>query len=966
MYAVTDAYNAAMEKTVRNKSWIKIQFGIVDPDATAAATLTNNGALSYDNTQGTIVGATSPATYATLEHNRWILDGKNPIPVTDNPVYQGYVGNLISGADCTWSTNPQIIVNFSDYFQFAALSFMFDQSMNEYPSEFKISGYHDGDLVYEAIDYPNNTYWIHSHQIPICNKLIFTWVKSALPYRRARMTSLIFGFGQNITQSEMESCTASKSFDIQSTAFPKNNFDLTLIDTTKSYDPENPNGVWEYLESRQPIDVSIGYSLDDDTIEWIPWIHAYTSGDFTVSGSDAYTLVTIKGVGLIEHLTMIYNSSKYYENGRSLYDMVYDVINASGYSNVIEVDQSLRNIVTRVPLPSGRANDLLQLIANAGCCVMNHTRGGVLQIYPESGNAENFDMDFSKMTSKPQTAKTPPLRYLSTKYHPVSVENVISNAISEQEVRVNGGGGVYAITNLVLNGSFENGTTGWTVDSRTVEVTSELFMHGSHCLKITGVVSNDWIPSNQFTLYSGHKYYLSAYVRCNVANGSCFGFFTMNGANPVANLNLQLVPSVTNVFTHQSSYYSAAQDYNVSVLIYGNRGSVHDGLIAYWDSIFAVDLTEAFGAGNEPDKAWCDEHLSYFDGTIYISKNSYIANNMLQNGGFETGDFTGWLTNTTTQTYDTVTTENVFNGKYATKAVINANIEPWIVQYFSSDRLNNHIVYFSAMFDVRDSTDSNGKPYLRIGRRKTGNGWINAAALVEIDQTSGYEKVSIYSILTPTTETVAYTFETRNTPNFRGTYYFDNVFAVDLTETFGAGNEPTKEWCDEHLSYFEGTKVIDPTLVPITFNHGAYVNQTVTTNGTMIAGEPEYYVYKTVIPLLGTGTVTVAGNKLLFGEIDYEKKFGDVGEDLNSMENELIDNYEMCANYVDWLANCVQRRNSYKSTDRGYPQIDIGDKITISTNFNQNVPVCVTEQSIKYNGAISGSQAYIITDGEEE
>ena len=31
-----------------------------------------------------------------------------------------------------------------------------------------------------------------------------------------------------------------------------------------------------------------------------------------------------------------------------------------------------------------------------------------------------------------------------------------------------------------------------------------------------------------------------------------------------------------------------------------------------------------------------------------------------------------------------------------------------------------------------------------------------------------------------------------------------NPLIVDLTEMFGAGNEPTKEWCDEHIDYFNG------------------------------------------------------------------------------------------------------------------------------------------------------------------
>ena len=59
------------------------------------------------------------------------------------------------------------------------------------------------------------------------------------------------------------------------------------------------------------------------------------------------------------------------------------------------------------------------------------------------------------------------------------------------------------------------------------------------------------------------------------------------------------------------------------------------------DGVVLVDLTETFGAGNEPTKEWCDTHLNYFEGTIYISKDGYVANNLIANGSFENGNV-GW------------------------------------------------------------------------------------------------------------------------------------------------------------------------------------------------------------------------------------------------------------------------------------------------------------------------------------
>ena len=47
-----------------------------------------------------------------------------------------------------------------------------------------------------------------------------------------------------------------------------------------------------------------------------------------------------------------------------------------------------------------------------------------------------------------------------------------------------------------------------------------------------------------------------------------------------------------------------------------------------------------------------------------------------------------------------------------------------------------------------------------------------------------------------------------NNSNNATSVWFDGVMLIDLTATFGSGNEPTKEWMDENVPFFEGTKNI--------------------------------------------------------------------------------------------------------------------------------------------------------------
>lgn len=39
--------------------------------------------------------------------------------------------------------------------------------------------------------------------------------------------------------------------------------------------------------------------------------------------------------------------------------------------------------------------------------------------------------------------------------------------------------------------------------------------------------------------------------------------------------------------------------------------------------------------------------------------------------------------------------------------------------------------------------------------------------------------------------------------------WFDGLMMIDLTDTFGVGNEPTKEWCDENIPFFRQTMEIE-------------------------------------------------------------------------------------------------------------------------------------------------------------
>ena len=44
------------------------------------------------------------------------------------------------------------------------------------------------------------------------------------------------------------------------------------------------------------------------------------------------------------------------------------------------------------------------------------------------------------------------------------------------------------------------------------------------------------------------------------------------------------------------------------------------------------------------------------------------------------------------------------------------------------------------------------------------------------------------------------------------TAWISSPMLIDLTISFGEGNEPTKEWCDEHIPFFSGTRTFDKLI----------------------------------------------------------------------------------------------------------------------------------------------------------
>jgi hypothetical protein len=113
----------------------------------------------------------------------------------------------------------------------------------------------------------------------------------------------------------------------------------------------------------------------------------------------------------------------------------------------------------------------------------------------------------------------------------------------------------------------------------------------------------------------------------------------------------------------------------------------------------------------------------------------------------------------------------------------------------------------------------------------------------------------------------------------------------------------------------------------------------------------------------GSGKITVEGYKVETNDVSITKSFSSVGEDLDSISNELIDSRSVLESYMTWIGGIVERRTTYEVEHRGYPYLDVGDNFTMETNNNSEVSVTLIKDELSFNGGINGSSTLLTNEG---
>lgn len=381
MKSVSNAYKASMKAMLRNRSYVRITFGNVDTTAATDGEWESNGAASISEFETVDYAYQYGDTYVSLELNRWALDGKSLLVPTGEDVQDGFISSLMSDAEGNFTTPPVITREFSLKHIFPGLTLTFDTRQQEWPLEVTADFYLNGAVV------DTQTVSITSVQTTISttatevDKVTITFDR-CLPYRRPRLENVLYGLNVQFVNKDIVSTQQKHDVDPLSRRLPTETMQFTILDYEHKYDPDNPAGIYAYVDKNSPIEIQFGYELPDGSVEWIKPDNYVLNAKPSAQNNQA----TFNGTGLIGSLTGTFYKSKL--GSKSLYDMAQEVLLDAGLTlteqgeNPWEIDDALKDMFTTAALPIDTHMNCLQLIAHAACCRLYTDDDNIIHIRP--------------------------------------------------------------------------------------------------------------------------------------------------------------------------------------------------------------------------------------------------------------------------------------------------------------------------------------------------------------------------------------------------------------------------------------------------------------------------------------------------------------------------------------------------------------------------------------------------------
>ena len=359
MQSASNAYKEHMKGSFRLQGYIRVSIGLINQEAQASAYVPDHEKYTYYSSfKMPLDNYRVEELYATCDQNYSVVDGSMYfLPRNrENVLNQGIVSKELLGP---------IMIRFPEAHDIKGVTIDFGRA---YPTDFSIESDHHT----VAITGNNTGAFTTDETFLGATYLKFIPVKMVNGQSRFRIQQLTMGIGIYFGNREILSATKKEHISPVMEELQTLDVNLTVNNKNRAWDIENENSAVNFLEIGQEISVLYGQALDDGSIEWMPGATAYLrewsadDEEMSFTASDRF-----------EDLTGTYYGGMYHPKGISLYDLAVDVLEDAGVDpRDYGIDTYLKGVQVTNPVPAVSYREALQLIANAGRCLLYQNRDG--------------------------------------------------------------------------------------------------------------------------------------------------------------------------------------------------------------------------------------------------------------------------------------------------------------------------------------------------------------------------------------------------------------------------------------------------------------------------------------------------------------------------------------------------------------------------------------------------------------
>ena len=362
MQAVSGAYKQEMRKPYRDRSFVRVTIGIINQGAQASAYVPDPEKYAYyanlkwplENYEVNELYASCNQDYTTVDGSMYFLPRRRE----DVVLNQGIVTEELLGG---------IEVRFPIRYDIKGLTVEFGKA---YPVDFDI----ESDKRTLEVKGNGTGRFITEEIFPGTMFLRFVPRSMVNGQSRFGIHSLTMGIGVYFDNRKIISATKRERVSPIMEHMPTVDFELVVDNENRMFDVENKESTVNFLEIGQEIQVIYGQELDNGSVEWMPgatvYLREWSADDKEMSFTATDRFDAMDGT---------YFRGRYHEEGISLYDLAVDVLEDAGVApRTYWLDGYLKDVAIQNPMPAVSHKEALQLIANAGRCLLYQDRMGNL------------------------------------------------------------------------------------------------------------------------------------------------------------------------------------------------------------------------------------------------------------------------------------------------------------------------------------------------------------------------------------------------------------------------------------------------------------------------------------------------------------------------------------------------------------------------------------------------------------